>query len=85
MQPKTENATIDEHGDETEQKIMIPRRIAPATSAGIETQTSSLEAVDSDIIEGSKCEQMVDRWEEWVERNRVWIFLTLTITLVIIM
>ena len=42
MQRKTENETIGERGDETEQKIMNARRIAPATSARTEEyQTSS--------------------------------------------
>ena len=86
MQPKTENATIGERGDETEQKIMNPRtRVAPATSAGTDYQTTSLEAVESSIIIETKCERMADQWEEWVERNRVWIFWTISITIVTFM
>ena len=87
MQRKTENETIGERGDETEQKIMNPRRIAPATSAGTDyhTTSSSLGAVESNIIEETRCERAADRWEKWVEKNRVWIFLALVIILVIFM
>ena len=88
MQRKTENETIGEHGDETEQKIMNARRIAPATSAGTEgyqTSSSSLGAVESSIIEETRCEKAANRWEKWVEKNRVWIFLTIVIILVIFM
>ena len=86
MLRKTENATIGEHGDETEQKIMNPRRIAPATSAGTDYQTSSsLEAVESSTIEETRCDRMADRWERWVEKNRVWIFFIIIIILVIFM
>ena len=87
MQRKTENETIGERGDETEQKIMNPRRIAPATSAGTEEYqtSSSLGAVESSIIEETRCEKAANRWEKWVEKNRVWIFLTIVIILVIFM
>ena len=87
MQRKTENETIGERGDETEQKIMNARRIAPATSAGTEEYqtSSSLGAVESSIIEETRCEKAANRWEKWVEKNRVWIFLTICIILVIFM
>ena len=86
MQRKTENETIGERGDETEQKIMNPRRIAPAISAGTDYQTSSsLGAVESMTIEETRFEKAANKWEKWVEKNRVWIFLTLVIILVIFM